>query len=91
MIDVRPPAEYVSGHIAGARSIPIDKLARQLRRLPDGVEVVDAQPPMGPVNVPGPDGNSFVYIGAFNASNMPGWVANGIIDDFKLYDSALVP
>ncbi len=40
VIDVRPPAEYASGHIAGARSIPIDKLARQLRRLPDGVEVV---------------------------------------------------
>ncbi len=40
VIDVRPEAEYASGHIAGARSIPIDRLARQLRRLPDGVEVV---------------------------------------------------
>lgn len=40
VIDVRPEAEYASGHIAGARSIPIERLARQLRRLPDGVEVV---------------------------------------------------
>ena len=40
VIDVRPEAEYASGHIAGARSIPIDRLARQLRRLPDGVELV---------------------------------------------------
>ena len=40
VVDVRPAAEYASGHIAGARSIPIDKLARQLRHLPDGVEVV---------------------------------------------------
>lgn len=40
VIDVRPEAEYASGHIAGARSIPINRLARQLRRLPDGVEVV---------------------------------------------------
>jgi rhodanese-related sulfurtransferase len=40
VIDVRPAAEYASGHITGARSIPIDTLARQLRRLPDGVEIV---------------------------------------------------
>jgi rhodanese-related sulfurtransferase len=40
VIDVRPAAEYASGHISGARSIPIDKLARQLRHIPDNVEVV---------------------------------------------------
>lgn len=40
VIDVRPPAEYAAGHIAGARSIPLDQLDRQLRSLPDGVEVV---------------------------------------------------
>jgi rhodanese-related sulfurtransferase/DNA-binding HxlR family transcriptional regulator len=40
VIDVRPRAEYASGHIVGARSIPIEKLARQVRQLPDGVEVV---------------------------------------------------
>jgi rhodanese-related sulfurtransferase/predicted transcriptional regulator len=40
VLDVRPPAEYASGHIAGARSIPAARLARELRNLPDGVEVI---------------------------------------------------
>lgn len=40
VIDVRSPAEYAAGHIAGARSIPLDDLARQLRDLPDDVEIV---------------------------------------------------
>ena len=40
VIDVRPAVEYTAGHVAGARSVPIDKLARQLRHLPDDVEVV---------------------------------------------------
>lgn len=40
VIDVRPAAEYASGHIAGARSIPADRLARELRNLPADVEIV---------------------------------------------------
>jgi rhodanese-related sulfurtransferase len=40
VVDVRPPAEYAAGHIAGARSIPADRLARELRSLPADVEVV---------------------------------------------------
>jgi rhodanese-related sulfurtransferase len=40
IIDVRPEAEYGAGHIAGAVSIPIDRLARQLRSLPADVDVV---------------------------------------------------
>ena len=40
VVDVRPAAEYEAGHIAGARSIPVEKLARQMRQFPDGVEVV---------------------------------------------------
>ena len=40
VIDVRPPAEYTAGHIVGARSIPIDRLAREMRSLPTEVEVV---------------------------------------------------
>ena len=40
VVDVRPPAEYAAGHIAGARSIPTERLARELRGLPDDVEVV---------------------------------------------------
>lgn len=40
IVDVRPEAEYAAGHIAGARSIPIDRLARELHTLPPDVEVV---------------------------------------------------
>ncbi|MDO8363972.1 MAG: metalloregulator ArsR/SmtB family transcription factor [Actinomycetota bacterium] len=40
VIDVRPGAEYAAGHIAGAISIPIEQLARQLRNLPADVDVV---------------------------------------------------
>lgn len=40
VIDVRSPAEYLAGHITGARSIPIGDLARHLRHLPTDIEVV---------------------------------------------------
>jgi rhodanese-related sulfurtransferase len=40
VVDVRPSAEYAAGHIAGARSIPAKRLARELATLPDDVEVV---------------------------------------------------
>ena len=40
VIDVRPPAEYGAGHIAGARSLPIGDLARHLRHLPPDIEIV---------------------------------------------------
>ena len=40
VLDVRPAAEYLAGHIAGARSIPIDKLADDLKAIPPDIEVV---------------------------------------------------
>ena len=40
VLDVRPEAEYAAGHIAGARSVPVDELRRHLRALPKGAEVV---------------------------------------------------
>lgn len=40
VVDVRPAAEYVAGHIASARSIPIDRLAASISQLPSDVEVV---------------------------------------------------
>lgn len=40
VLDVRPSPEYAAGHIAGARSIPADRLARELRTLPADVEIV---------------------------------------------------
>lgn len=40
VLDVRPTAEYCAGHIAGARSIPIDGLAENLQSIPRDVDVV---------------------------------------------------
>ena len=40
VVDVRPEAEYKAGHVAGARSIPIDELASSVRDLPHDVEIV---------------------------------------------------
>jgi hydroxyacylglutathione hydrolase len=36
LLDVRTPAEYASGHIAGSRNIPLGRLAAQLGALPTG-------------------------------------------------------
>jgi rhodanese-related sulfurtransferase/DNA-binding HxlR family transcriptional regulator len=40
LVDVRPQEEYTAGHIAGARSIPLDELERRLAELPSDAEVV---------------------------------------------------
>jgi rhodanese-related sulfurtransferase len=40
VLDVRPETEYVAGHIAGARSVPVTDLHRHLRALPTDVELV---------------------------------------------------
>src|SRR5215467_9675266 len=40
LLDVRPSAEFESGHIKGARSAPVAELKRHLAALPPGAEVV---------------------------------------------------
>lgn len=40
ILDVRPTLEYTQGHIAGARSIPIDELQQRLHELPHDQEIV---------------------------------------------------
>ena len=40
LVDVRPGEEYAAGHIAGARSIPLDELKTRLAELPADREVV---------------------------------------------------
>jgi rhodanese-related sulfurtransferase len=40
VLDVRPALEYAQGHIAGARSIPIDELESRLNELPKEQEIV---------------------------------------------------
>lgn len=40
VIDVRPDTEYAAGHVAGALSIPIARLAEQIRNLPSDIEII---------------------------------------------------
>ena len=40
LVDVRPADEFESGHIQGARSIPLDELERRMDELPGDAEVV---------------------------------------------------
>jgi len=40
VIDVRPPEEYLAGHIAGALSVPLADLERRLAELPRGKRIV---------------------------------------------------
>jgi len=40
VLDVRPGPEFRAGHIAGARSVPLSELRRNLRAIPKDVEVV---------------------------------------------------
>lgn len=40
ILDTRPATEYLSGHIAGAISVPVDDLQRRLRELPRGKKYV---------------------------------------------------
>ena len=40
VLDVRQPDEFRQGHIAGAKLIPLNELARRMDELPKGREVV---------------------------------------------------
>jgi phage shock protein E len=40
LVDVRTPAEYASGHIDGARNIPVQEIAARSKELPKGKPVV---------------------------------------------------
>jgi len=40
VIDVRPPAEYASGHLPFARSMPLDEIRKRLKELPADKDIV---------------------------------------------------
>ncbi|MGN6326560.1 rhodanese-like domain-containing protein [Pseudolysinimonas sp.] len=40
LVDVRSPQEWKAGHVATARNIPLDRLARSLGQLPAGASIV---------------------------------------------------
>ena len=54
----------------------------------DGNELLDASGPTGPITTISPDPSGYVWIGAMSSGN---WAADGVIDDVRIYDSALVP
>jgi rhodanese-related sulfurtransferase len=81
VLDVRPPGEYESGHIAGARSTPIAELRRHLRALPSDVEVVAYC--RGPYCVYADE--------AVRALNRKGFRARRLIDGFPEWRRAGLP
>ncbi|MDP2240984.1 MAG: metalloregulator ArsR/SmtB family transcription factor [Burkholderiales bacterium] len=40
VLDVRPPEEFAAGHLPGAVNVPVDGLARRLKKLPKTREVI---------------------------------------------------
>jgi|SRR5688500_4044991 rhodanese-related sulfurtransferase/DNA-binding transcriptional ArsR family regulator len=40
VLDVRPAEEFDAGHVPGAVNIPVDELAKRLRELPRGKEII---------------------------------------------------
>jgi len=40
VLDVRPAEEYAAGHLPGAINVPVDDLARHLRKLPRAREII---------------------------------------------------
>ncbi|HVM39626.1 MAG TPA: metalloregulator ArsR/SmtB family transcription factor [Acidimicrobiia bacterium] len=81
LLDVRPEAEYRAGHIAGARSVPVGKLRRTLRALPEGMEIVAYC--RGPFCVYADD--------AVRELSRRGFVARRLIDGFPEWKRAGLP
>jgi rhodanese-related sulfurtransferase len=81
VLDVRPGAEYGAGHIAGARSVPMTELRRQLRALPKDTDVVAYC--RGPYCVYADD--------AVRELNRKGFRARRLIDGFPEWKRAGLP
>ena len=81
VLDVRPAAEYAAGHIAGARSVPITELRRQLKALSKDGEIVAYC--RGPYCVYADD--------AVRELNRRGFKARRLIDGFPEWKRAGLP
>lgn len=68
VIDVRQPEEYRRGHISGAKLIPLDKLNRRMKELPQNREIIAV---CASGNRSGSATRMLVKAG-FNASNLKG-------------------
>jgi rhodanese-related sulfurtransferase len=80
VLDVRPPAEFGAGHIAGARSIPISELRQHLKALRKDTDVVAYC--RGPYCVYADDAVRELRRRGFNASRLedgfPEWKRAGL-------------
>ena len=80
VLDVRPPAEFGVGHIAGARSVPITELRQHLEALPKTTDVVAYC--RGPYCVYADDAVRELRQRGFNASRLedgfPEWKRAGL-------------
>jgi rhodanese-related sulfurtransferase len=80
LLDVRPPAEFGAGHIAGARSVPIGELRQHLKALPADAAVVAYC--RGPYCVYADDAVRELRRRGFNASRLedgfPEWKRAGL-------------
>ena len=79
VLDVRPEEEYRAGHIAGARSIPVDDLEGRLKELPKGTEIVAYC--RGPYCVFADEAVAFLRTRGYQAARLavgfPDWKAQG--------------
>jgi len=80
VIDVRPEAEYRSGHLPGARSIPVSELLARLRELPTDEPIVAYC--RGPYCVMADEAVSLLTTHGFRAARFeggfPDWQAAGL-------------
>lgn len=80
LVDVRPALEYRQGHIAGARSIPVDELEGRLRELDPDREIVAYC--RGPYCVFADEAVALLHARGFSArryvDGYPEWAAAGL-------------
>jgi rhodanese-related sulfurtransferase len=81
ILDVRPEAEFASGHIVGATSVPITELRKHMKVLPKDVDVVAYC--RGPYCVYADD--------AVRALNRRGYRARRLVDGFPEWKRAGMP
>ena len=81
ILDVRPEAEFSSGHIAGATSVPITELRKHIKALPKGIDVVAYC--RGPYCVYADD--------AVRELNRRGYRARRLVDGFPEWKRAGLP
>jgi rhodanese-related sulfurtransferase/DNA-binding transcriptional ArsR family regulator len=83
ILDVRPRKEYESGHIAGARSIPLAELKARLREIPRKREIVAYC--RGPYCVLADEAVSFLASRGYRAVRLregfPEWKSQGLAAD----------